>query len=182
MPTLPPQRHPAGSVGAPLDVRNDVSAPLASLSAVREWARSYIAAKPGPDFHVGPDDDHQLQRWFILPRNPFNNVYLHQFMRSDDDRALHDHPWDNKSWVIDGEYIEHLQDGSSIRRYAGAVIERHAIEAHRIELVAGPVITLFFTGPVIRSWGFYCPQGWKLWRDFVDTTEGGNHRGQGCGE
>lgn len=167
---------------APFDARNDLSNPLADLDSVRGWALDYIRHHPLPDFHVGPDHDHQLQRWFVVPRNPFNNVYLHRFMRSDDDRALHDHPWNNRSWVLDGEYLEHLQDGSVVTRKPGDVIERTAIEAHRVELSAGPAVTLFFTGPIIRSWGFYCPKGWVHWRDFVTVTEGGNSRGQGCGE
>jgi hypothetical protein len=157
--------------------RNDPSNPLADLVAVQEWALDYIEVHPEPDLH-----DHQLQRWFVVPRNPFNNVYLHRFLRSDDDRALHDHPWDNRSWVLSGEYVEHLQDGSTATRFEGDVIERRAIEAHRVELVTGPAVTLFFTGPIIRSWGFYCPKGWVPWREFVAVEEGGNRRGQGCGE
>lgn len=162
--------------------RNDASNPLADFASVQAWALDYIARHPKPDFHVGPANDQQLQRWFILPRNPFANVYLHRFLRSDDDRALHDHPWDNRSWVLSGQYVEHLQDGGTLTRHEGYVVKRRAIEAHRVELVTGPAVTLFFTGPVIRSWGFYCPKGWVPWREFVTTEEGGNRRGQGCGE
>ena len=160
---------------------DDATKPMHDLGEVRDWALAYIAAHPDPDFHVGPADDHQLQRWFILPRNPFQNVYLHRFLRSDDDRALHDHPWDNRSWMLDGEYLEHLQDGSTATRFAGDVVERRAIEAHRVELVTGPAVTLFFTGPVVRDWGFYCPQGWRPWKEFVEQLPGGNRRGAGCG-
>lgn len=163
-------------IGSP---RNDAGNPLAELGQIKDWAARYIEAHPAPDFTIG---DNQLQRWFVVPRNPFANVYLHRFLRSDDDRALHDHPWDNRSWVLSGCYVEHLQDGSTITRFEGDIVERKAIEAHRVELVTGPAITLFFTGPIIRSWGFYCPKGWVPWRWFVDVHEGGNRRGQGCGE
>lgn len=170
------------SVISALEVRNDASNPLADLDGVRSWALDYIAAHPEPDFHIGPADDHQLQRWFVVPRNPFNNVYLHRFLRSDDDRALHDHPWDNRSWVLSGQYVEVTQDGSRVIRKEGDVVERRAIEAHRVELIDGvPAVTLFFTGPVRRNWGFYCPKGWVPWREFVDVHDGGNRRGQGCG-
>lgn len=164
------------------NVRNDSSNPLNDFASVRGWALSYIAAHPKPDFHVGPNDNHQLQRWFVIPRNPWQNIYLHRFLRSDDDRALHDHPWDNRSWLLSGGYLEHVQDGTTIIRLEGDIVERRAIEAHRIELVNGPAVSLFFTGPIVRSWGFYCPQGWRPWKEFVDITEGGNQRGQGCGE
>ena len=168
---------------APLpDVRNDSTNPLADLARVREWALAYIAARPEPDFHVGPADDHQLQRWFVVPRNPFANVYLHRFLRSDDERACHNHPWDNKSWILSGEYLERFRDGSSITRHEGDIIERPASDAHMVELVSGPVVTLFFTGPIIQSWGFFCGDRFVRWRDFVTVTPGGNYRGQGCGE
>jgi hypothetical protein len=163
-----------------IDVRNDSGNPLLGLPEVQEWAFSYINKNPIPNFTIGDSDYVYLQRWFIVPRNPWNNVYLHRFLNSDDDRALHDHPWDNKSWIISGECNEHVLGGSVIHRKAGDIVARNAIQAHRIELISGPLITLFFTGPIIRSWGFYCPQGWRHWRDFVSLTSEGNKRGKGC--
>jgi hypothetical protein len=164
------------------DVRNDATNSLADLAEVRAWALEYIANHPTPDFHVGPDDDHQLQRWFIVPRNPFHNVYLHRFLRSDDDRACHNHPWENTSLVLSGEYREMFSDGSSVIRHEGEIIPRAATVFHRVELVSGPVVTLFFTGPIIQGWGFLCGDRFVRWRDFVTVTDGGNSKGKGCGE
>ncbi|WP_287865143.1 hypothetical protein [Achromobacter sp.] len=45
-----------------------------------------------PDFVIGDAADPYLRRGWIISRNPVFNLYLHQFLRSDDDRALHDHP------------------------------------------------------------------------------------------
>jgi hypothetical protein len=150
------------------------------LEAIAAWAGEYIAAHPKPDFFLGSPDDQQLQRWFIVPRNEVSNCYLHRFLRSDDDRALHDHPWDNRSWVLSGEYLEHCDDGTARYRAKGDIIERSAAQAHRIELVNGPAVTLFFTGPLIREWGFHCPQGWRHWKDFVSEQDGSNSIGRGC--
>lgn len=62
-----------------------------------------------PDMVIGEAIDPYLLRWWIIPRNRFFNIYLHKFMRSDDDRALHDHPWAwNLSLIIKGSYIEHM--------------------------------------------------------------------------
>lgn len=148
------------------------------------WVRAYITLHPIPDFHLGPRDDHQLQRWYLSPRSAVSNAYLHRFLRSDDDRALHDHPWDNTSWILDGEYLEHLPGGETVTRHQGDVVRRAATDPHRVEIVSGPVLTLFFTGPVVRDWGFHCPQGWRYWRDFVaiDNSQGGtgNTIGRGC--
>lgn len=165
-----------------LGVRNDATVPLNDIAALSAWAERYIADHQRPDFHTGPEDGHQLQRWWIVPRNPFRNVYLHRFLRSDDARAIHDHPWDNESFILSGCYIEHMADGSTLTRFTGDIVSRKAIEAHRVELIDNePVTTLFTTGPVIRNWGFYCPQGWRPWQEFVDVVDGGNLRGRGCG-
>ena len=40
------------------------------------------------DLVVGGDADPYLRRWWLIPRNRIFNVYLHHFMRSDDDRVL----------------------------------------------------------------------------------------------
>ena len=63
-----------------------------SLKPLRERLLA-IATKRHPDFIVGGKDNPYLLRWFVIPRNPVFNIYLHRFLRSDDDRALHDHPW-----------------------------------------------------------------------------------------
>ena len=45
-----------------------------------------------PDFVIGGADRPYMRRWYLVPKNTQLNVYLHHFRRSDDDRALHDHP------------------------------------------------------------------------------------------
>lgn len=140
-----------------------------------------------PDETIGPDTDPYMRRWWLI-RNEKFRVYLHQFLRSDDDRALHDHPADNISILLIGDYLEHLSDGSIKHRLAWRpwapwrLIARRAAEAHRIELIdRNRVWTLFIRGPTTRVWGFYCPQGWTPWTDFVQTRPGGNSVGNGCG-
>lgn len=164
--------------------------PDAALPELRAWAYRLIGNRE-PDFVIGPADDPQLERWHVVPRNPFGNVYLHRFLRSDDDRALHDHPWDNHTLVLDGCYLEHLESGETATRFAGDTVERSAHRAHRVEIIDGPAITLFFTGPVVRDWGFWCGPSrpglavgshFVPWREFVDQRQGGNSRGRGCGE
>ncbi len=144
-----------------------------------------IAKKRKPDFIIG---ENYLFRWYVIPRNRFFNVYLHNFQRSDDPRALHDHPWWNCSVLLSGNYIEHLEDGSKIERKAGCVVFRKAKTAHRVELMQdrfGWLIepwSLFITGPRIREWGFLCPKGWRHWKEFTNYGESGDSRdiGRGC--
>jgi hypothetical protein len=154
-------------------------ADYATVEQVASWARDYIESHPIPDFYLGPPEDHQMDRWWVVPRNRFQNVYLHRFWRSDDDRALHDHPFDNMSWVLSGEYVEHTPDGSATR-FQGETVTRVATMPHRIEIVGGPVLSLFSTGPIVREWGFHCPQGWRHWKEYVNTRDGGSTVGRGC--
>ena len=149
----------------------------ADITAMAEWARDVMSSR-SPDFVIGDD---YLRRWWIVPRNELANVYLHEILHSDDDRALHDHPWANTSLLIDGSYIEHTPADSFVRD-PGALVTRAATDAHRLEIPSGGrAVSLFITGPVIREWGFHCPQGWRPWREFVDARDKGKI-GRGCGE
>ncbi|WP_408585959.1 hypothetical protein [Novosphingobium sp.] len=148
----------------------------ASFSEMQQWAASVMLRTP--DFVIGDD---YLRRWWIIPRNESCNVYLHQINRSDDDRALHDHPWANTSYILSGGYIEHTPHGS-FTRMAGDMIEREAPDLHRLECFPKiPCVSLFLTGPKVREWGFQCPQGWVRWQDFTSPTDS-SQTGRGCGE
>lgn len=138
-----------------------------------------------PDLVIGGDDNPYLRRWYVIPRNPVFNIYLHQFLRDEDDRALHDHPWVNLSILLRGTYTEHTIANGGInvrqRREAGQFKLRLPWAAHRIELTDGPCWTLFITGPRLRQWGFHCPQRWVHWREFTAGPRG-ETVGKGCGE
>ena len=142
-----------------------------------------IASLRRPDFVIGGKDDPYLERWWVIPRNRFFNIYLHRFWHSDDDRALHDHPWTNVSILLKGSYLEHtiLAGGVHVaKRYReGNIIFRRAKSAHRIEVGKVPVWSLFITGPVVRAWGFHCPAGWRPWQIFTDARDKGQI-GRGC--
>lgn len=143
-----------------------------------------ISDKRPPDFIVGPRERPYLRRWFLVPRNPLFNIYLHHFCRDDDDRALHDHPWHSLSLVLLNGYFEITPKGRTFRD-SGELIFRSAKHAHRIEIMqAGESTcrawTLFITGPRIREWGFHCPRGWVHWRDFTAPGDKGQI-GKGCG-
>jgi hypothetical protein len=137
--------------------------------------------KRPPDFIIGGAARPYLLRWWLIPRNRFMNVYLHNMLRDDDPRALHDHPWVNVSIVLKGGYFEHRQDKPTLWRGPGSVVFRRAVAAHRLTLGPGgaPSWSLFITGPTVRQWGFLCPQGWKHWKDFCDPDDSGSI-GPGC--
>lgn len=155
---------------------------------IREWlGRRCLAirTKREPDFTIGDPKDPYLLRWFVLPRNPIFNVYMHVFMRSDDDRALHDHPWANFSYLVQGTYTEHTITQGGIHKRtvlkAGQWRFRPSGKfAHRVELHNGFCTTLFVTGPRYRQWGFHCKdKGWVHWKDFTKPGAKGQI-GRGC--
>lgn len=159
-----------------------------------------------PDFYVGGKDNPYMLRWWVIPRNKYFNVYLHKFVRDDEDRATHGHPWKSLSIVLKGDYIEHrpikfLNSFSGKIEIVGyeqetfrrrSVIYRGADYYHRIELfknrsiackeIPKPVWTLFITGRKLKEWGFLCEnKGFVHWKDFVDPEDHGDI-GPGCGD
>lgn len=116
------------------------------------------------------EDGVYLRRWHLLPRNPVFNVYLHHFLRGDEDRALHDHPWHSVSILLRGRYDELTDNGKLHHRTSRWPVFRRASVAHRIILPEGQTCwTLFITGPKIRAWGFLCPQGHIHNQEFLEN-------------
>jgi hypothetical protein len=163
----------------------------------KDWLKKWLTWEP----HLTLYQEGQvyLERRYVLPRNSRFNIYLHKFLKSDEDEALHDHPWNWCSIILKGHYTEHRQDGTS-RRGPGSIVLRKPEVAHRVELdresteifdpnpgrrswINGPeksVWTLFITGKKTRIWGFHCPKGWIPWTQFT-AGEFGQIR-VGCGD
>lgn len=176
------------------------------------WARTWHCDARSGDFLIVNDSGPYLARWYVFRQgqrwldfsagtrrqlleqeNPrvdgrARNVFVHQFLASDDERALHDHPWPWITVILEGEYLEHLPADASNpagptvahhRRGGDIVMRRDAARPHRIELIDGrPATTLFVTGRKCREWGFHCPRGWRHWREFTAHSNGGS---RGCG-
>ena len=102
-----------------------------------------------------------LKRYYIF-RCRYFSVFLHQFWASDADH-IHDHPWDNITWILRGGYWEFSADGSSTYRKKGFKRYRNAELFHRIAIgdhSPGEAWTLFIHFRRRREWGFYTPEGW----------------------
>lgn len=175
---------------------------------LRNWVferMCYVIANRTPDFEVGPEGAPYLKRWYLLPRKQWRpNLYLHWFQQSDYDKALHDHPGWNVSWLISGDYIEVVPGALAalggperkIFRAEGSIVFRRAADAHRVELfdqivatpggnrhrLKSPVLTLFVMGPTRRVWGFHCPSGWRPFKDVTNLSADGKRStmGRGC--
>jgi hypothetical protein len=121
--------------------------------------------------------ENYMQRWHIRRRPDHYNLYLHRYEGSDDDRALHDHPWRSVGIVLWGKLYEITEQGEK-RLWPLFPKYRNATYAHRIILKSKFAYTLFFTFPKEREWGFHCSGGWVHWREFTDSS--GQRTGKGC--
>ncbi|MEP7150066.1 MAG: hypothetical protein ABI857_14395 [Acidobacteriota bacterium] len=154
---------------------------------MKDWLKKLLSGRP--HFVIGGEGDPYMLRWYVIPRNRRLNIYVHKFLRDDDDRALHDHPWWFVSLILKGGYVEVTDKGPVTRdRWSLAfrpATHRHRVELHRvIEPWAGltvriPAWTIVVTGRSSRTWGFWCPKGFVPWHEFVDQNDEGNI-GRGC--
>ncbi|WP_425105455.1 hypothetical protein [Ancylobacter sp.] len=163
-------------------------------------ALAVMARRPA-DMLIGGAERPYMRRWWLFPRNRWFNIYLHDFQRDDDDRALHDHPWPSLSILLQGDLIETYapipalaaEPAHQRTRHLtpGAIVWRGPRFAHRLALTWSPramaprpAITLFIVGPRVREWGFWCPKGspaggWIPWKRFVSPDDPGAV-GPGC--
>ena len=81
--------------------------------------------------------------------------YLHQFVDSDPDRGLHDHPWPWAfSFILAGSYLEETRSGTRRVRWFNTLV---GDSFHRVILPdpAKPVWTLFgHRAKRVKPWGF----------------------------
>ena len=107
-----------------------------------------------------------LHRWYLI-RTARIGVFIHKFIRSDEDRALHDHPWNFLALPIWRGYFEHSQFG---RRRIWPLLGmrfRKAEYRHRVELIQNrPAWSLFIRFRERRTWGFWLASGFQAWNDW----------------
>lgn len=114
---------------------------------------AYTSSHP-MDFRIPPNTNvpAYMHRWWRIARNWAFNIYYHNVLRSDDDRALHDHPWFSFSVVLRGGYFEHTilaggihrkvwkGPGSMTFRWTGSMA--HRLELERVSLMEAPLHSL----------------------------------------
>lgn len=105
---------------------------------------------------------------------------LHHWLKSDDDRAFHDHPWWMLIRVISGRYADYRPDGTAELVLPGKWYFRPADHKHIVIIPVGnppeDVWTLVITGPKVRNWGFWIPGRDKLLRPLRYFSRFGHHQ------
>ena len=151
------------------------------------WERAALDAfKRGRFFPIlDKEGDLYLARFWLSPMiwrdghfDSGDSLLLHWIRKADDDGALHDHPWDFTTRILNGAYVESSAQfagciaGEKVilgcpelhLRKIGDVIEHKADVPHRIDHVFGDCWTLVTTSPRKREWGFYDENG--VWVDY----------------
>lgn len=130
---------------------------------------------------VNCDRDPYLYRWYVV-RTKWIALFIHRFIRGDEDRALHDHPWNFLVIPIWRGYIEHsdrpfiMWNGQSSEWKRVKVVRRvypilgarfrRATYRHRVQLIDGKCSwSLFVRFRKCRDWGFWNPDfiQWQRW-------------------
>jgi hypothetical protein len=160
-------------------------AAVLSRPAVYEWL--VRRAMRTPYSHItGPDGSIYMGRWWLFNPYPAKSdgrkrrwgdwlpsARIHHIMRPDTDRHLHDHPWNARTIILRGWYLEEKPakffggHGLHERKegYTGRLLFG---EFHRIEQVAaGGVWTLFITWRYRGTWGFNVDGRKVPWRDYL---------------
>ena len=152
------------------------------------------------------DDPSYMERYWLLNPYPESSqdrkrwqfpwsIRLHLIKRADAERDMHDHPWNARTIILRGAYVEKRfadeavramidhPEGSTIdwanaevfeyfQRSPGNTAKIKHNEYHTItEVTEGGVWTMFITGPWLGDWGFL-RNGVKVWwRTYLKEKE-----------
>lgn len=127
---------------------------------------------------VADDTYLYLRRYFITAKKPDNDkrIFIHFIARSDDDRDLHDHPWDFISYILLGGYFEEVFTAGPKSETTdewfgiGSKVVHRATDAHRLRL-PGPTWTLVFRSGRQRVWGFWQNGVHVPWNVYLGVNE-----------
>lgn len=126
------------------------------------------------------DDAPEPTTWWerLGARSPVN-VFLHRFHRSDEDVALHNHPWAwGLAFVLVGGYVEERRVGDRVLRRKVKPWRFNLVTAetfHRVDLLEEDAWTLFIAGPKRATWYFWDREKLRRapWREFIDEIRKG---------
>lgn len=116
-------------------------------------------------------DGNRVQRNWLMRLLP--SVRVHHIQRADNERHLHDHPWDARTIILKGWYLE---ERPGVRlpqlRAAGDTARLNYGQFHRIsEVSPGGVWTLFITYRYRGTWGFLVDGVKVPWRKYLGAAK-----------
>lgn len=88
------------------------------------------------------------------------SIRFHKWIRSDDKRYMHDHPWWFITFVLRGSYTD-VSDNSSDTLKRFSLRYRPSLHKHYVDIPKGGCFTILFTGKPHRNWGFWINNKFK---------------------
>lgn len=148
-------------------IRRALNRPYSSIIKNGElYMDRYWLFNPYPDTGASGAD---RKRWQF----PIS-IRIHHIMLPDQDRDMHDHPWNARTIILRGSYTEQryaklgLLNYTTHLRQAGNTACLSFGEYHRItEISEGGVWTLFITGKYRGTWGFLVNGVKVQWRKYL---------------
>lgn len=172
---------------------NGLARYIANSPRIKE--RLHLYAMKRPFFHIWGDDGPYMERFWLMPMWALKlklkigdgwmieyyvprwkwlpRIRLHIIHRPDEDRALHDHPADYRTLVIDGYYMQEVLTGARLFHPPGTSYAARAEHFHRIAEVSpgGGATTIFILGPKRQEWGFLVEDRKILNRDYFAVPQ-----------
>lgn len=160
-------------------------AKLLAKPAVANWLIRRAARTPYT--HIEKNGDVYMERYWLFNPYPVDSsgkgnwfpisIRLHHIRRPDQDRHLHDHPWNARTFILRGWYREvkplaDCQPDYKVARSAGETATLKFGEYHAItEISEGGVWTLFVTGKYRGTWGFLVDGAKVQWRTYLGIDQ-----------
>jgi hypothetical protein len=128
-----------------------------------------------PFRHLEGSNGVYLSRYLLIDADSWK-LFLHKFVRSDEDLELHNHPWDRAvSLILTGGYTEERRMRDTLvwtKVFRPGMLNfLKADTFHRVELLneKDGCWTLFWVGKKTQSWNFWNRESNELtpWRAFL---------------
>lgn len=165
---------------------------LIAWAVSRSWVANRLIMRafrtPYTDITSPDGNDTYMRRWWLF--NPYPGVeqggsYLrrfawlplsiriHHILRPDADRHLHDHPWDARTIILMGWYVETREDGRTHVRWRGDTATLKHDEFRRIHDVCANTgaVTMFITFKYRGTWGFKVDGTKVPWREYLGVPK-----------
>lgn len=111
-----------------------------------------------------------MYRWVLIVFG--YSIRVHKWIRSDDKRHMHDHPWNFRTFVLRGHYFDVSPEG---REKVTGTVYRKSTHRHYVDVPECGALTLLLCGRQHRKWGFWINGKLTMWRPLRYFSKFGHH-------
>ena len=108
---------------------------------------------------LGKEECPYAYRWCFI--TPYFSIRVHRWLRSDDKRYMHDHPWSFTTIVLKGSYtdvsVENKDSDTLIEDKLKflSIRKRTSSHIHYVRINKPNTYTLLFTSNIENKWAFF---------------------------